>query len=833
MASEAVQRVLAALPDAKRNGDGWYARCPAHDDRQPSLSIAEGDDGRALVNCHASCTAEAVVKAMGLTMAALMGAVSEAANGNENGQRPVRPSSSAPTKQPTVFASASDAISALEKRHGRHLNLWTYHDADGNPVGVVIRWNKANRKDIRPVSLDPEQGGWIIGGMPKPRPLYGLPGLAKALRIYVCEGEKAADAARVLGLTATTSPHGSKSAAKADWFPLSQSPALPGREIVILPDADVAGDHYADDVVDQLAKLSHPPEIKVVRLPGLPFGDGGDMADFVELRGGDVVAIKREVEALADNAQPLHLNTPGILKTMKLPSKRIAPFRAFPVETLPEPVVSFVSETAQAIGCDPSFIALPLLVGLASAIGNSRCIQLKRGWTEPAILWGAIIGESGTTKSPALELALRAVRRRQKRKLRDHREAIARWKPEFERYEEARNAWKQKIAKNPTTAGDRPEAPEAPRWERCWTDDATIEALAKLLQENPRGLLMIRDELAAWLNFDRYSASGSGSNGRGSEASKWLEMFGGRALVVDRKTSGTICVPQATVSIIGGIQPGVLSRYVVQEHRDSGLLARLLLTMPPRRAKRWTEADVDPIAEAGIAKIFDVLFALEPTRDAEGECQPAIVKLTPEGKRAWISFYDEHNQEQADLTGDLAAAWSKLEGYAARFALVHHLIRGATGEDVGSGVDAASVGAGVRLSRWFAYEVRRVYAMLGEDEESRESRQLVEMIERKGGEVGVRDWQRARSHRTAKDAVAELESLVAAGLGRWGEPGPGPKGGRPTKRFILAERMLQPSQLPVSNAEKITIRTEPTSPGSKEARRNGVGCLHGGGGHRA
>jgi hypothetical protein len=55
----------------RRRGDQWSALCPAHNDKEPSLSLREGDDGRALVKCHAGCTPEAVVAALGLSMAAL------------------------------------------------------------------------------------------------------------------------------------------------------------------------------------------------------------------------------------------------------------------------------------------------------------------------------------------------------------------------------------------------------------------------------------------------------------------------------------------------------------------------------------------------------------------------------------------------------------------------------------------------------------------------------------------------------------------------------------------------------------------------------------------
>ncbi len=91
------------------------------------------------------------------------------------------------------------------------------HNTEGKPVGVVVRWDRPGGKDIRPVSRNGE--GWIIGGMPGPRPLYRLPDLADAKRVYVCEGEKAADAARSIGLIATTSPHGSKSADGRLHFP--------------------------------------------------------------------------------------------------------------------------------------------------------------------------------------------------------------------------------------------------------------------------------------------------------------------------------------------------------------------------------------------------------------------------------------------------------------------------------------------------------------------------------------------------------------------------------------------------------------------------------------
>jgi len=458
----------------------------------------------------------------------------------------------------------------------------------------------------------------------------------------------------------------------------------------------------------------------------------------------------------------------------------VPPFRPFPVDVLPEPVGSFVSDAAKSIGCDASYIALPLLAGLASAIGNSARIALKRGWTEPAIVWGAIVGESGTAKSPALELALRPIRKRQHEAMKEHADAMKAHADALAVHERDAAHWKKSKSDSPP-----PAKPEAPVADRCWTDDATTEALAVLLLQNPRGLLMVRDELAGWFNFDRY-AGGKG----GGDAARWLEMFGGRPLVVDRKAGGTLYVPRAAVSIAGGIQPETLRRALGQEHRDNGLAARLLLTCPPRTPKRWTETDVDPATESAVSAVFDRLFALTPELGDDGDESPRLVTLADDGKAAWVRFYDEHAREQVNLSGDEAATWAKLEAYTGRLALVLHLTRWAARDATlrdPARVDEASIAAGVALARWFGDEARRVYAILSESDEERETRRLVEWIRRKGGSVTVRDLTHGlRAYRgDPENAERELSRLAEAGVGRWESDAPGAKGGRPAQRFRL------------------------------------------------
>lgn len=66
-----LDRVLSRLDRPRRSGRGYLCRCPAHEDRSASLSIAEGEDGRVLLHCFAGCSTQDVLAAIGLQVADL------------------------------------------------------------------------------------------------------------------------------------------------------------------------------------------------------------------------------------------------------------------------------------------------------------------------------------------------------------------------------------------------------------------------------------------------------------------------------------------------------------------------------------------------------------------------------------------------------------------------------------------------------------------------------------------------------------------------------------------------------------------------------------------
>ena len=267
-------------------------------------------------------------------------------------------------------------------------------------------------------------------------------------------------------------------------------------------------------------------------------------------------------------------------------------------------------------------------------------------------------------------------------------------------------------------------------------------------------------------------------------------MFRAGPILVDRKMGPKThyYCERAAVSITGTIQPTILARALTPDAMDAGLASRLLMAMPPRQPKKWTETEVSPEAAQAYSDVIDSLEKLYFGRDKNGEEIPHVLTLSPAAKEAWIAHYDAWASEQASVDGELAAAFSKLEAYSARLAMIHHVVTClANGEDDRQAIGVTSIEAGVKLCHWFAGEARRIYAVLSESDEGRDARQLMEFIQHRGGKITVDELRRSSRTRYPSAALAEeaLTKLVGAELGKWQERPAGPQGGRTTHDFVL------------------------------------------------
>ncbi len=469
-------------------------------------------------------------------------------------------------------------------------------------------------------------------------------------------------------------------------------------------------------------------------------------------------------------------------------------YRPFPVEVLPEPVRGFVVMSSESCHCDHAFVALPLLAALASAIGNSRRVEIKPDWLEPSTLWTATIGMSGSGKSPSLARATRFASQQDLKAQREAEDKKERYEEEKQRYDRAYSKWRRS-----RKADDPPPAkPNPPPEARHVINETTVEAMASLLAESPRGLLLVRDELSGWFGgFGQYKSGASQA-----DEAQWLEMYGAGALRVDRKgKGGSVYVPRANVSIAGGIQPLILAKCLTNERIASGLAARFLFAMPPDEPRLWSKTSVSPALQEEVRGVFDTLYLLTGTPETEEQgLTPLDIPLTPEAQALFVDLHDRMRREQIDLEPALRAAWSKLIGTCPRLALILHCVQDAIAPSwpLERPIEASTMEAALTLVDWCAEETRRVYAGLRESADDRLRSDLLDAATRREGRLTVREAMQLRPQQLPNaDAAREaLQALEAAELGRLERTPSGPRGGRPSDVFVVAQQNDKTDETP-------------------------------------
>ena len=205
-----------------------------------------------------------------------------------------------------LIAPVPDDAPPPPARHpklGEAVATWPYTDATGRLLGYMFRFNTSDGKEFRAATLwRPAAGGkakWRWASWCAPRPLYGLQDLARkpAASVVVVEGEKACDAACQLlpGFAVVTSPNGSRAASKADWSPLR------GRQVIVWPDADVAGLNYARAAVRVATRAGARSVVVASPPPGVKVG--WDAADALAegWDGARTVALIANAAALDDD----------------------------------------------------------------------------------------------------------------------------------------------------------------------------------------------------------------------------------------------------------------------------------------------------------------------------------------------------------------------------------------------------------------------------------------------------------------------------------------------------------------------------------------------------
>lgn len=793
-APHSAQELAQALGKARKSGQQWKCLCPVHNDHDPSLWVRDGDNGTLLVTCRSGCSQEAVIDALrrrGLwpepeNKAEEDTAKQSASRRASELRQPASPKAGEETWRPIV-PPPSDAP-APAARQLRCDTLHEYRAGTDDHLLVYVRRHEATgtrRKQFIPLTygrLTDEHGkttlGWHDKAPDAPRPLYGLNRLAHvdhpAATVILCEGEKAADAAQRMfpDMVALSWFGGVGAVEKGDYA------ALKGRDVILWGDADEPG----AKAIDWLAAHVFPAA-RIVDTSGLP--KGFDAADLEGDTGSKEWAtwLQARIRAAA-TPEPPDIDT-SILRL----NRRAPP--TFPLAVFGANWMGWIKHAAEAACCPVDYVAAPLLATASALIGNARWAQAWHGWEEPPNLWLASVGDSGDGKSPGTVALFRhALPELERRMIGDYPDRLREWETNAEVAKQRQADWQQEVAKAskksdarkapiPPRPADADPGP-APQEPRLKLHDVTIEKVGMLLAAAaPKGLLMVRDELAGFLlGMNVYNDSAR---------SFWLEAWNGNAYRVDRmKNAEPIKIPRLAVSWFGTVQPERLAE--LMEEPDDGLLARFLYCWPDPIPFNRSHAAHD--LEFAV-RALDRLRLLDMHRNSEGTPAPILMPLQSAALPRLIAFANDMQHRRDLAAGLLRSSYGKARGVALRMALVLQLLWwcGADGYEPPPTVisDAALEAATVWVGDYAIPMAERTFGDAACSQSDRNITTLARWIaQERPGEVHVRTMERQvrLAGLTTVDAIhATCKALIDAGWLLPRPPSTSPQGGRPREAY--------------------------------------------------
>lgn len=361
-----IQAVLEKFDCPKRAGKGWKVRCPVHDDRVNSLSIAKADSGKILIKCQAGCDTKAVIEAVGLTFRDLAGE-----------------------------SSTSEKQSPPK---GRVVKEYIYTDEKRSPL---FRSCRTESKEFFFQSFDADKKTWRNGLSGARRVVYHLPEVVRAETVYLVEGEKDVDNLQSIGITATTNPGGAIGDDRehnGKW-PESFNPFFARKNVVILPDNDEPGRKHAATVARFIQDYAR--SIKIVALPDLP--PGGDVSDYLQKCSKDDLLAAVE-------AAPLF--TPDIDKQVQ---KNLWPefLSAEQILQEPEEAIRYVWDECLPVAGSSILVAQPKIGKTTFAVNLALAIALglpflDRATQQCAVAYAYLDGPAREIKDAFKKMGMKA-----------------------------------------------------------------------------------------------------------------------------------------------------------------------------------------------------------------------------------------------------------------------------------------------------------------------------------------------------------------------------------------------------------------------------------------
>jgi Protein of unknown function (DUF3987) len=632
--------------------------------------------------------------------------------------------------------------------------FYNYPNRDGSPLLRVNRIDKGDgKKDFYQQHWHGSK--WVNGNpdhIKRLIPIYRYPEVQQAIQskelVFVVEGEATADALWKLGIAATTTIGGSGGYANYG----SYLEDLVGARLVLSPDRDSPGLEYVSnflrDFSSQIEGWYLAGTVGLWKNPAGGMDIGDDITDR-QLTKDQILAKLISGHAIGDYLNSSEPNTSlaedeeeenSQFLQVKLGSLLEIKGKKVP-QLFQGDLGKALKVTAKNFNIPSEILVFCLLPILSARIPSETRLMINPGtdYLVPALRWTALIGETGTKKSPVLKALLAPLLNIQK-------QISAKYKAEKDAYDKDYNFWKtEKVDKR----GEEPTLP-APMLD-CYFSDFTIESIGQSISDRPDdSYLVFVDELAGFFkSMDAYRKGGG-------DRQKWLDLYNAGALKINRKGSPTIFCPHTSVSILGGLQPSVLAQMIKDDSSaEDGLWNRFMFCRLP-------QTKTDAFSHNSVS-LFECLLTLYTNLSSA----PVIEHtLSEEAKTLWKVWHDDvEDKVMVEASELLRGTYAKAEGIAGRNALIVHRAIAAQQRVIPElAISGEVMAMAIEWTQWELGQTLLEYQRLGLTDDPELSRILkfIDKFEGKGL-VSTRDvtqWWSPKSDRNSRTIREFMAKIV-------------------------------------------------------------------------
>jgi hypothetical protein len=446
---------------------------------------------------------------------------------------------------------------------------------------------------------------------------------------------------------------------------------------------------------------------------------------------------------------------------------------------------NFAKRAAHGAGTTVDHVMVPFLGIASSMIGAARRVEASKSFSEPMSCWAAMVGRSGTGKTPGLDATRKPLNEVEHDRKEEHARLKRAHDERVQRAAAAKKKWeaevKEAVKKNKTTPAKPKDAEDPGDWiePRLYTSDTTIEKVTVLLQARPQGSLLLTDELAGWFhNMSRYSG--------GQDNQFWLMSWDGRPYRVDRMSRPAIDLEHLLVAVVGGVQPDKLGEMF--EGAADGMSARFLYAWPDEPPYRKLTDKIGQIDD----KIVEVLDRLSRLRKLGHNRVPLSQRARDEFEKLRKEVHDKGQW----LDGREHEWWSKVPSQVLRLAGTLAYVRWAIARgNEPRDIKWQYVAAAVRLVRdYFWPHSQAALRQIGLSQRHADARRVLRWIAAQQLSQVSREDIRRRALGQTRDAdqtQSLINNLTRAG---WLRRRTLSTGGRPSVRYEVNPRLKQTLQ---------------------------------------